>query len=104
LVVDLVAAKVSIKRVDSHAIAQAVRCIAAIEEAEAIGNDGDANFDQRLAALRLKYQYGQSLKDWLDRICATPGSRARISSMKPDPPKREPGPLERLLAARHGRK
>lgn len=39
---------------------------------------GEANYDQRLAGLRLKYQYGQSLKDWLDRICATPGTRARI--------------------------
>jgi hypothetical protein len=64
--------------VDGYAIAQAVRCISAIEDAEEISNSGEANFDQRLSALRLKYQYGSSLKDWLDRICATPGTRARI--------------------------
>jgi hypothetical protein len=102
LVVDLLAAKVPLRRVDGHAIAQAVRCIAAIEEAEEIGNSGEANFDQRLAALRLKYQYGASLKDWLDRICATVPSRAR--AVGKEVPEKKPGPLAQLLAGRQARR
>ena len=37
LVLDLLAAKVPLKRVDAHAIAQAVRCISAIDQAEETG-------------------------------------------------------------------
>lgn len=102
LVIDLLAAKVPLKRVDGHSIAMAVRCISAIEDAESIVNSGEANFDQRLAASRLVYQHSSSLKDWLDRICATVPTRARIG-LKAQPEKKA-GPLAALIAARQGQR
>lgn len=101
LVIDLGAAKVPIKQADAHAITMAARCLYAVEEAERIAGDGDLPADQRMQALRLVAQQGKDLQRWLELICATPGSRARIG-LKTET-KKAPGPLAQLLAAKQGR-
>jgi hypothetical protein len=102
LVVDLLAARVPLERVDAHAIAMAVRCLAAIEGAERIANDGESTHDQRLSAYRLMSAYSKDMKDWLQIVCAAPGARARIGLKSA--PERKPGPLAQLIALKQGRK
>lgn len=102
LVTDLLAARVPLERVDSHALAMAVRCISAIEGAERIANDGEATTEQHLAAYRLMSAYSKDLKDWLTQICANPGARARIG-LKQEAPKKQ-GDIAALLARRLGQR
>lgn len=100
LVMDLLAAKVPVRRIDSHAVAMAVQCLAGVEDAAGIYNDAETA-EQRIAALRIKAQFQKDLKDWLQLICATPGARARIG-LKAAPEKKA-GPLAALIAARQGK-
>jgi hypothetical protein len=72
-----------------------------VEAAERIAGDGDIETDERLAALRLKAQFGKDLIQWLQLICATPGARARIG-LKQQAEKKG-GVLEAILAAKLGR-
>lgn len=102
MVIDLAAAKVPIKQIDSHAITMAARCLDAIEKAERMSADPDAPAERVLAALRLSAGYGKDLQRWLELICATPGARARIG-VKAEPEKKM-GAIERILAAKQGRK
>lgn len=102
LVVDLLAARVPLERVDGHALAMAVRCLAAVEGAERIANDGEATHDQRLSAYRLMSAYSKDLKDWLQIVCAAPAARARIGLKAA--PERKLGPLAQLIAMKQGRK
>jgi hypothetical protein len=102
LVVDLLAARVPLERVDGHALAMAVRCLAAVEGAEQIANDGESTTEQRLAAYRLMSAYSKDLKDWLQIVCAAPAARARIGLKSA--PERKPGPLAQLIAMKQGRK
>jgi len=101
LVSELIAASVPIKSIDSHAIAMAAQCLNAIRETEGLVMDQELDAEKRLMALRLNAQYGRDLKDWLQLICATPGSRARIGVTSE--PKKKLGPLAQLLAARQKR-
>jgi hypothetical protein len=102
LVFDLLAAKVPIKQVDTHAISMAARCLDAVESAERLAENGELDPEKRLTALRLKAQFGKDLIQWLQLICATPSTRARIGLR--DPVKKPAGPLAQLLAAKQGRK
>ena len=102
LVFDLLAARVPIKQVDAHAILMAARTLDAVEAAERIAEDGELDAEKRLTALRLKAQFGKDLIQWLQLICATPGTRARIGVG--GQPKKAAGPLAQLLAAKQGRK
>lgn len=102
LVVDLLAARVPLERVDGHALAMAVRCISAIEGAERIANDGESTTEQILGAYRLMSAYSKDLKDWLQIVCAAPGARARIG-LKPPPEKKE-SKIAEFLARREARR
>lgn len=101
LVIDLAGAKVPIKQIDSHAITMAARCLASIESAEEIAGDDTAQPETRLSAIRLVTQASKDLVQWLQLICATPGTRARIG-LKTAPEKKA-GPLAALLAAKQRR-
>ena len=101
LVTDLLAARVPLARVDSHAIAMAVRCISAIEDADRISADPEATVEQRLAALRLQSTFSKDLKEWLTQICANPGARVRIGVK--GTPEKKAGPLAAILAAKQRR-
>jgi hypothetical protein len=96
LVIDLAAARVPIKQIDSHAITMAARCLDAIEKVEQMTADPDAPPERILAALRMAAGYGKDLQRWLELICATPGARARIG-VKGEPEKKA-GPLAQILA------
>lgn len=102
LVSDLEAAQVPIKHIDAHAIMMAVQCLSAVKDASDLFSDGDLDPKDRLAALKLKTQAGKDLMQWLQLICATPGARARIG-LKTETPKK-PGFLEKMIAAKQGRK
>jgi len=101
LVIDLAAAQVPIKQIDSHAITMAARCLEAVESAERMSVDGKLTPEQRLSALRLRAQFGKDLIQWLQLICATPGARSRIG-LKTAPEKKA-GPLAAIIAAKQRR-
>ena len=98
LVIDLAGAKVPIKQIDSHAITMAARCLDSVEQAEKMAEDPEIPPDQRISALRLKAAFGKDLQRWLEMICATPGTRARIGLKPPD--EKKGGRLAEMLAAR----
>ena len=100
IVRDLHAAKVPIKHIDGHAIMMAVECLDSVQQAEELMSDQDLEPESRLAALKCKMQAGRDLMQWLEKICATPGSRARIG-VKAEPEKKG-GVLAELLAKRNG--
>jgi hypothetical protein len=104
LVADLVAARIPLERVDSHAIAMVVRSLFSIAAADEIasGAGGAATVEQRLIALRLQGSFSKDLQAWLTQICANPGARARIG-LKVSASKKA-GPLAAILAARQGRR
>jgi hypothetical protein len=101
LVIELAAAAVPIKQADSYAITMAARCLYSVEEAEKLIGDGKTPAELRISALRLVSQNGKDLQRWLELICATPGSRARIG-LKPAPEKKK-GPLAAILEAKLNR-
>jgi len=84
---DLHAAKVPIKHIDGHAIMMAVECLDSVQQAEELMESKDLEPESRLAALKCKMQAGRDLMQWLDKICATPGSRARIVKERAEEPK-----------------
>lgn len=98
LVIDLAGAKVPIKQIDSHAITMAARCLEAVERVEKIAAAGDTPMERVLACMKMAAGYGKDLQRWLELICATPGARARIGLKSPV--KKEPGPVELMMAAR----
>ena len=102
LVDDLIAAKVPIKSVDSHAIVMAARCMDTVRQAEQMSGNSKLEAKLRLDAMRLGNQAGRDLQKWLEMICATPASRARIG-VKGDPEKKM-GPLAQILAAKQAMK
>lgn len=102
LVAELAGAKVPVKQIDAHVIVMAARAMATVENWEAVELDAEQDALVRISAGRLKQAASKDLIQWLQLICATPGSRARIG-LKP-PVERKGGRLAEMLAQRQVRK
>jgi hypothetical protein len=98
----LLASKVPLKQIDGYAIAEAVRAICAQEECDRIIASGATGVTTRLEAMRLQSARSKDLDRWLDKLGASPSSRARIG-LKPAPEKKVSA-LAELIAAKQGKR
>lgn len=101
LVNDLMAARVPLARVDSHAIAMAAYCLAAIDEWTRREQEEGISIPARLGMSKLIGKYQRDAQAWLVQIGATPGARSRLDIAPP--PKKHLGPLAMILAAKQAR-
>jgi len=91
----MVAAQVPVALLDSAAILQTARCLDAVDECEERFNNPDIDAKTRFQYLALKVKVIAECGKWLERICATPGSRIRIG-VKPVIEKK-PGRLQQIM-------
>jgi hypothetical protein len=95
LLADMVTARVPVEHLDEAVITQTARCLDTIDECEVRNYDKALDPKTRYAYMSLQLKAIAECGKWLERICATPGSRARIG-VKPVQEKKM-GELERIM-------
>jgi phage terminase small subunit len=100
LVADLVAARVPIKRVDSHAIAMAALCVSEVERWTKHGEEMRGEMMLQCAQVAARNQ--RDAQQWLQVIGATPKGRAQMG-LRGQEQDKKPGAVANILAARQQR-
>ena len=103
IVMDALAAGVSVKQFDSRAFVVAAGQQVDLYALESRSGEGDLSTDQLCAVIGRKEQVRRSLIQTLVAIGGTPLVRARILGMK-SVPEKKPGVIAQLLAAKQARK